>query len=78
MPIYEYKCQNCEKEFEELVRGDETPSCPFCNSGNVERKMSLCACYSKGNNDTSYNYAPTSASSGCAGCSGGHCSTCGR
>ncbi|MDD9942772.1 MAG: zinc ribbon domain-containing protein [Myxococcales bacterium] len=31
MPLYEYHCARCSKQFEELVYGDKsTPSCPSC------------------------------------------------
>ena len=28
MPIYEYRCKACNHTFEDLVFGDEKPSCP--------------------------------------------------
>ncbi|MEN6452317.1 MAG: zinc ribbon domain-containing protein [Thermoguttaceae bacterium] len=40
MPIYEYACLDCGREFEELVRGSELPACPACGRGHVERQMS--------------------------------------
>ena len=42
MPIFEYKCSQCKKDFEKLVfSGEENKiSCPECNSRNVEKKMS--------------------------------------
>ena len=42
MPIFEYKCNHCEKEFEKLVfAGEEnTISCPKCKSLEVVKKMS--------------------------------------
>jgi len=42
MPIYEYKCNKCKKEFEKLVfAGDDTDiSCPECQSHKVTKKMS--------------------------------------
>lgn len=42
MPIFEYKCNQCEKEFEKLVfAGEENNiSCPECKSMEVEKKMS--------------------------------------
>ena len=30
MPLYEYVCQACSKQFEWLARGGETPLCPQC------------------------------------------------
>jgi putative FmdB family regulatory protein len=41
MPIYEYSCQECDNDFEELVRGEEVPVCPSCGTGNIGRRMSL-------------------------------------
>jgi putative FmdB family regulatory protein len=43
MPIYEYKCKKCKKEFEKLVfAGDNTAiSCPECQSNEVTKKMSV-------------------------------------
>lgn len=43
MPIYEYKCLNCDKEFELLVSYkdfDKVMYCPKCNSKDVERLIS--------------------------------------
>ena len=40
MPIYEYACLDCGREFEELVRGDEKPACPKCGKKRLERRMS--------------------------------------
>ena len=42
MPIYEYTCLGCGREFELLVRGTgATPACPSCKSEELERRMSL-------------------------------------
>ncbi len=42
MPIFEYKCNKCKKEFEKLVFAgdDKNISCPECNSSKVAKKMS--------------------------------------
>jgi putative FmdB family regulatory protein len=40
MPLYEYKCVTCGREFELLVRGPEAVSCPACASSSVERMVS--------------------------------------
>jgi putative FmdB family regulatory protein len=49
MPIYEYKCQKCEKEFEELQGITDPPVslCPFCN-GPVTKLLSLSSFHLKG------------------------------
>lgn len=42
MPIYEYNCQECDEEFELLLRSaDEEPRCPKCNTTAVERLLSV-------------------------------------
>jgi len=71
MPIYEYKCNKCAKEFEVLVLGSrDEVRCPQCNDVDVARLMSGFAHKSEG--------SPMASSSGggCASCSGGSCSTC--
>ncbi len=41
MPIYEYTCLDCGCDFERLVLGRRKPTCPACESENLERRMSL-------------------------------------
>ena len=43
MPIYEYACSDCGKEFETLVRSGSTPECPACHSVSLEKKLSVFA-----------------------------------
>lgn len=41
MPIYEYECPDCNKQFEELVFDpDETPKCPACGGEKAVRLIS--------------------------------------
>jgi putative FmdB family regulatory protein len=41
MPIFEYACKACRKEFEALVRaGSPAPSCPSCASSDLEKLIS--------------------------------------
>ena len=44
MPMYEFSCNECGNEFEELVSLNATqyPPCPGCESENVEKKISVC------------------------------------
>lgn len=71
MPIYEYKCNGCGKEFEILVfNSSEEVNCPECGAKDVGRLMSGFSAKSDG--------APLSGSGGsCSSCSGGSCSSCG-
>ena len=41
MPIYEYCCMRCGMEFEALVLGKTEPTCPSCESQDIERVLSL-------------------------------------
>ena len=41
MPIFEYACKGCGKEFEALVRPqDAAPACPACKSADLEKLIS--------------------------------------
>ncbi len=41
MPIYEFKCEKCGKEFEELIIQGGDPSCPGCGAGGCKRLLSM-------------------------------------
>jgi putative FmdB family regulatory protein len=40
MPLYAYTCQDCEAEFELLVRASDTPQCPACGSAKLAQQVS--------------------------------------
>ena len=42
MPIYEYRCNQCKKDFERLVFAGEEKNvvCPACKGRDIEKKMS--------------------------------------
>jgi len=46
MPIYEYRCQTCGRQFEKIRRmadADKELECPDCQSKRVERTVSAFA-----------------------------------
>jgi putative FmdB family regulatory protein len=44
MPIFEYSCNSCGKEFETLVRGSSpAPECPACHGTELHKKLSAFA-----------------------------------
>jgi putative FmdB family regulatory protein len=45
MPLYEYSCRRCSKRFERLVFGKEKPTCPKCDSGDLEKLVSRFAAH---------------------------------
>jgi putative FmdB family regulatory protein len=40
MPIFEYQCGDCEREFEAFVTGDRKPACPSCHGENLSKLLS--------------------------------------
>src|SRR5256886_17619509 len=64
MPIYEYRCTHCEKEFEKYVSGPATAvACPVCASSNVMRKLSVFGLRAAG----SFTPSSTMSTGGCCG-----------
>jgi putative FmdB family regulatory protein len=66
MPIYEYHCEACEEEFEDLVRmgtPDDAIVCPRCGERRSRRLLSMFAGRTAGG-------ATSSSSSSCGGGSG--------
>jgi putative FmdB family regulatory protein len=74
MPIYEYVCLDCKKEYEVLRsfnEADKPMACNECGGENVKRKLSVCFAQSGGQ-------AISGAGRGCSSCSGGNCASCGH
>ena len=76
MPIYEYHCKTCDKDFECLVFGSDPVACPECSGTEVCRLMSACGFVSKGEGGQTTRKA--AADSSCSGCSATSCSGCGH
>jgi len=70
MPIYEYKCRECGREYEELVSSaDQLPPCPQCGSVKVDKLMSACAIQGEGGGDAMSGFGGMPPMGG--GCGGG-------
>ena len=44
MPIYEYRCKECDEKFDVFVRSaaqKDAPTCPKCGSQKVQKNISL-------------------------------------
>ena len=68
MPIYEFKCQSCGDQFEQLVlpwleNASQKPECPSCHGQEVERTLSICAVSSEGTRQASLQKARRKLSS---------------
>ena len=40
MPIFEYRCGDCAREFEAFVTAERTAECPACRGANLEKRLS--------------------------------------
>jgi putative FmdB family regulatory protein len=68
MPIYEYRCADCERHFERYVAtAGAAATCPTCGSAQVKRMLSLFAMKSDGGSPV----ASTVPAGGGACCGGG-------
>ncbi len=70
MPIYEFVCQGCSHEFEELILGQARGiKCPKCHKARVKRQMSVFGFKSAG--------SLAGSGGGCSSCSTpSKCSVC--
>ena len=68
MPIYEYSCGGCGREFEKYVPTAATAvACPHCESAKVKRRLSVVGV------KTGASAMPSAGSMGGGGCCGGGC-----
>jgi len=73
MPIYEFHCDACDSDFEELYRSaseKRRPTCPRCRSRQVHKRFSTFAMGggSAGSGDSGGSGCGTCSRSSCAGC----------
>lgn len=66
MPIFEYVCTACGKEFEVIVRDSTKPQCPQCRGTKLRQKLSVFAVAGSGK-----------SSGAAAEPAGGACGACG-
>ncbi len=74
MPIFEYVCRKCGKEFEQLVpNASAKPSCPVCGEKETAKKLSrFAAAVKESGGCPSQAFCPSAKSGGC-GCGHGGC-----
>jgi putative FmdB family regulatory protein len=65
MPIYEYRCLDCDHEFERMQKFSEPPlkTCPICD-GTVQKLISRSAFHLKGDGWYVTDYARKSGNNG--------------
>ncbi|HKB07716.1 MAG TPA: FmdB family zinc ribbon protein [Candidatus Polarisedimenticolia bacterium] len=68
MPLFEYLCRACSKQFETLLIGSERPVCTGCGSADLERLVST---FAVGGGAGRSAFDPMSAAEA------GACGTCG-
>jgi putative FmdB family regulatory protein len=61
MPIFEYRCNGCGHEFEQLVRTGDTPECPECHAHSLEQLLSQVSVSSEHTRSLSFNKARQAA-----------------
>ena len=74
MPLYEFVCMKCDKDFELLVRSSNwegTAACPHCGSKKLTKKLSVFAS-SVASSAPSAPACGMSPGSGGCGCCGPH------
>ena len=66
MPIYEYQCEACGHQFEEMRRitDETTPSCPQCGSDETKKRVSHSSFVLKGTGWYVTDYKDKSSSDG--------------
>lgn len=63
MPILEYVCKTCERQFEAIVLGSQQAACPACQGTQLERRLSVFAVGGK-----SESFAASAPMGACGSC----------
>ena len=73
MPIYEYTCDDCQVDFELLVRGIEQPECPTCGGARLSKQFSVPAAHVAGASQLPVHTPQISGGCGRPQCGTGQC-----
>ena len=74
MPIYEYRCEPCDHDFETLIRGQgDVAHCPHCGGIDLVKQFSVPAAAQTGHGSSSLPICQSGPDS--HGCGPGHCRT---
>jgi len=74
MPIFEYRCNECNCSFEDLIRNEKDIAalcCPKCGSKNIKKLVSVAGLHKESSDSGS-----SSSSSSCPSCITRNCSSC--
>jgi putative FmdB family regulatory protein len=74
VPIYEYNCATCKKDFELLVRDNEKPECPECGSTRLDKLLSVPMAHIAGGSSLPICETPRQVGGCGPRCGGGSCS----
>jgi putative FmdB family regulatory protein len=69
MPLFDFVCRACGERFEALVTGSFVPSCPKCQSFELQKLLSAFALRTGRDEGAA-------AGSRCSGCAGTNCAAC--
>jgi putative FmdB family regulatory protein len=68
MPIYEYRCADCDDMFEVLLKAGESPTgCPRCRGKHLNRQLSRFAAARAAGSESQTGSATNGAMGGCCG-----------
>ncbi|MBD3422045.1 MAG: zinc ribbon domain-containing protein [Chitinivibrionales bacterium] len=75
MPIYEYRCKECDTQFEELVTSQQQkkPACPACSSQETVKVLSVIGGISMGSSSSATPCGSECANAGACSAGGTCC-----
>ena len=74
MPLYEYACEQCDKEFELLIRSsNDEAACPDCGTKKITKLLSLPAAHTSLSQSLPICKMPRGGGCGLPQCGSGGC-----